>query len=335
MRTTAYWWNGSLVALVFFGLAACGGGGGNPAPAPAPQAARVALTSANYETATIEAAASGFSLANNASLNSLLIGVGASAAPRWTALGMQQFNKLPELFRLNSNHLVGASLVQTVACSQGGSATLTLSDNNGNGIADAGDRATFVFSNCIESAGTITGTLTLAVNTQSGAIGSYPFTVDVTMTFQALRVAVGTVVATADGNIRVASSRTGFQLGTDSISSTSFAVAATVAGTTYSRSISDYIAAVTYGASATSSTLQGVIGSSALGNANVSIKTTRPFLQFYTDPYPYDGVLVVSGANNGTATLTTLNNTQVSIALDANGDGTPEFTVTKLWSAIQ
>jgi hypothetical protein len=335
MKTTSRFLHGGALVLASAALAACGGGGGSSPAAPPVQAARVTLSAGNYEAAANEGTAAAMDMTSIATTNNVLIGVGSSAKPNWTAFGLQQVARLPELFRAGTNHLAGVSSTQTLACINGGTISATAVDNNGNGSLDAGDKATLVFTNCIESPATLNGTITLTVNTISGTPGSYPIALDVTMTFQGLRIVTPSLTAGADGNIRVASSRTGFQLGSDSITSTTFSESATVGATTYSRSIANFSAAVTYGATFTSSTIQGVIGSSALGNATIAISTPQPFLKFYTDAYPYTGVFVVTGANNGTATVTALNNTQVSIALDANGDGTPEVTVIKLWSAIQ
>lgn len=66
----------------------------------------------------------------------------------------------------------------------------------------------------------------------------------------------------------------------------------------------------------------------------VDITTPTPFRYTGLDEYPYPGVMVVTGANGGTGTLTSLSNTSYQLDIDEDGDGNLEQTTTGNWSSL-
>lgn len=66
----------------------------------------------------------------------------------------------------------------------------------------------------------------------------------------------------------------------------------------------------------------------------VDVTTPTPFRYTGFDEYPYPGVMVATGANGGTSTLTSLSNTSYQIDIDEDGDGNMEQTTTGNWSSL-
>jgi hypothetical protein len=58
----------------------------------------------------------------------------------------------------------------------------------------------------------------------------------------------------------------------------------------------------------------------------VDIDTTVTFVIMYGDDNPSSGVLTVTGANNSSARLTAISSTQCLVEVDADGDGTYEYS---------
>jgi len=88
----------------------------------------------------------------------------------------------------------------------------------------------------------------------------------------------------------------------------------------------------TSGAS-TSVSLSGTMSAQSLGGS-ITISTPQPLVQLSTDNYPSAGQVIVTGATGSAVRATVLDNTQVRVELDANGDGTYESTATVAWTTL-
>ena len=69
-------------------------------------------------------------------------------------------------------------------------------------------------------------------------------------------------------------------------------------------------------------------------HGHVDITTPTAFRYTGSNIYPYPGVMVATGANNSTTTLTSLSTTSYQLDIDENGDGNPEQTTTGNWSEL-
>jgi hypothetical protein len=58
----------------------------------------------------------------------------------------------------------------------------------------------------------------------------------------------------------------------------------------------------------------------------VSVATTETINQNYIDDYPNDGVFVVTGLSNTSATLTFINSISYKVDVDSDGNGSIDFT---------
>ena len=72
--------------------------------------------------------------------------------------------------------------------------------------------------------------------------------------------------------------------------------------------------------------------SSDLMGGSISVSTSSPILQNVSDPYPYDGVLVLTGANNSKVRMTAMGSGLPTglVQIDYDVDGTPGYETTEV-----
>lgn len=315
-------------------LAACGGGG-SQTPIVAQTAA---LTSANQNIAAQDTASASYLPMVGAQT---LTGAQVTDESVLFSLARAQLDKLPTyLAKAKANGtLIGAVQSETMACSFGGTVTASVTDADNNGVVSAGDSVTIAGNNCIEPEGTLTGSLSFAVNNLTGTFGSSSYSASMTMNFNGFSVTSSQFSANANGALTVSITANGMNTGGLTVSATSLSVAGTYAGVTRSRTLSNYSATstrspnLTYGYT-TSYTMSGTLTSSALSSQAISFTTSTPFVSRPSDYYPSSGVMVITGAANSKVKLTALSATQVKQELDANGDDIYEASTTVAWNTL-
>ena len=324
----------SIAALSMLSLVgACGGGG-----AATPAAPSALLNSANQHVAAQEA------------MTVFLIPVLAvellggvlfadESVPFGMARGpMEQFPT--HIARAKTNRVsAGGVQSQSIACPLGGSLTVSVTDADEDGIVSAGDAMTVVGDDCIEANGTLKGSWGVAINRVSGALGSSDYSAVIGMTFDRLSVSSTQLKAGVSGDLTLSVTLSGGNALEASVSSASLSVSGSYAGETRTRDLSNYRATLTRlphssDVYQTSYTVAGILSSSALSSQSISIETTTPFVQRYTDIYPVSGAMVLNGAGNSRVRLTTLSVVQLKQELDANGDGVYESTSMIDWSSL-
>lgn len=324
-----------LAVSVVSALAACGGGGGGQTPTVAQTAA---LNSANQNVAAQDAASTSSMPLLSAQT---LTGAQVTDESVLFSLARAQLDKLPTYLaqaKVNSA-LTGAVQSQTMACRFGGSLTASVTDADNNGVVSAGDSVTITGNNCIEPEGTLTGSLSFAVNSVIGTFGASSYSGSLTMTFNGFSVTSSQFSANANGALTVSVTANGLNTGSLTVSATSLSVAGTYAGITRSRTLANYSATSTRSPNSTygyitSYTMSGTLTSSALSSQAISFATSTPFVSRSSDYYPSSGVMVITGAANSKVKLTALSATQVKQELDANGDDIYEASVTVAWNTL-
>lgn len=101
--------------------------------------------------------------------------------------------------------------------------------------------------------------------------------------------------------------------------------------------LSGYSITVTYSNITNNYTIAatGTVSDAALNGTMSFSSSTVLAGNFNNNPdNPTSGVLLVTGANNSKLRVTALDNTNVQLAVDADGDGTYETTSTTTWAAI-
>lgn len=320
-------------------LYACGGGGGSSTADSTPTVTpTAALNSSNQDLAAQDTSTSSFMPLLGAKT---LTGAQTTDESVLFNIAREQMDKLSIYMadaKANST-LVGAVQSQIVACSNGGSLTVSATDADNNGAISAGDSVTISSNNCIESSGALSGSLGFVVNNTIGTFNSLNFSAGLTMIFSNFSVAKSQFSANVNGNLTFSIVASGLNATSATVSTPSLAVSGTYGGTTRTRSLANYSATFARTPSptytyVTSYTLNGFLTSSSLSSQAISFATPTPIVTRYTDYYPSSGVLLITGGNNSKIRVTAMSNTQVTQELDANGDGTYESNSTVSWNTL-
>jgi hypothetical protein len=314
-------------------LAACGGGGDSPSQ---PNSEKVTITSANQNAVVRASVNAGLSVST---AQGRAGGVSpASVADRAHALGgvMQRAMAAAHASRKGiasaTVHPL-ASATDTEPCGLSGTITVTIDDKDGNSALSGGDVVTASFAQCKDSAAssingaiviTLTGTPTA---TQLAANAN----------FQSVAVVQDGVTSTLAGNVTVAESDLPLDTQTTlTVGSGGLTAATTSSGYNDTVSFASGFVIRTDEASSGASTsvsLSGTMSAQSLGGS-ITIATPQALVQLGADNYPSAGQVIVTGASGSAVRATVLDDTQVTVDLDANGDGTYESTTTVAWTSL-
>lgn len=317
-------------ALVLATLAACGGGGGD-SPAPTTPATvpttPLTLSASNADTA----AARGYEAATG-----LFDASGSAAGQLKSTAGASVFD--PTRFvlahlRTRADAASGGATgkaVQTLsdACPGGGGIRVTAEDRNGNGQTDAGDSASFTFTDCVSDGVRVSGSMAFAFQSYSSTAAAD--TVAVTVTFSALTAVDASGAATLSGDMTLSARIAKVAPLTSDVTLSGTSLTATEGGQT--RTITGYSGRVTLDdtAGTYSYTVSGTASGTGIdGYLAVSTPTPIAGRQGAT---PTAGVLLLSGANQGAVRITVDAPTGVRVDLDANGDGAVDSTKSLTWA---
>ena len=319
-------------------LVACGGGGGSDSPvAPTgPSTAALAtITPANYVAVAQE------SLSSNAFLldaTSLVVGAQVSDSSTLVRFGQSQLSKTPGRIANASVQAVGATQTFTEQCDGGGTLTVVENDRNGNQQADEGDSVVLTANNCSFDGAVLNGELSVILNSTTGNLDGYPYTLSGTLSYKNLTAQSSTTRIVANGRMTMNVDARGNFNQSVALAIDSFAVRRTYAGVTSSQTLTKYDTSlkVSPAGSGTNwaSSVRGTLTSSTIDSKAVSIDTPTPFVRSGNQAYPASGQAIIIGAAGSKVQVTAINATTVKIELDADGNGTYETTVSKPWREI-
>ncbi len=314
----------SLLALASAAmLAACGGGGGGDSGGSS--STQLAITSDNA-TAAARAGVAGM-------VTSEMAGTADSGI-----FGSSSINGIVDLQTRRAQSLAAHALAQgrsqiaasaTVNCAVSGSMTVNFDDNNGNGAFDAvGESISISSANCVQDAGSsLSGAFTLTLNQFTSLTN---LTLGLSFSNFSASDATSGMSAAINGSLTAArSSATLVTVRSDALT-----VGLTANGSSHSYSAQGLVATVDANSTRTQQTLSGTFSSSDFGGKSVKVSTPVAVQTLAADDYPSSGTVLVEGATGSVVKLEAVNATQVRQSLDANGDGTFESTVVKLWSDL-
>lgn len=319
-------------------LVACGGGGGGsagtpPAPSTATQAT---ITPANYVAVAQEALSSNSFLLE---ATSLVVGAQVSDSSTLIRFGQSQLSKTPGRIANASVQAVGATQTFTEQCAGGGTLTVVENDLNGNQQADAGDSVALTANNCSFDGQVLNGQLSVTLISAAGNFESgYPYTLSGTLSFNNLTAQSSTTRVAANGSMTMNIDARSDVDQSLALAIDSFAISRTYAGVTSSQTLTKYdtslkVSPAGSGANWTSS-FRGTLASSVIDSKAVSIDTPVAFVRSSSQTYPASGQATILGAAGSKVRVTATSATDLTIDLDADGNGTYETTVTKRWNEI-
>ncbi|KQV49405.1 hypothetical protein ASC95_17545 [Pelomonas sp. Root1217] len=327
-----------------FGLAACGGGGGsagvpgNPAP---PDSSLLNVNAGNYQALGQATVSSAFYLGDAGGTlsgagvggNLRLLRQAADVARR--AVGEARARAAQFQPGLSS----GADLRQTLSCSGGGAAVLSISDANNNGNIDIGDAVTLDAQACQEDGSILQGRISLSMQALTGVFYGNSFNATLAMTLTAFSATHGGDSVQGDGTLSLTLSETPAGVSELSLSTPRLVLSGQLGGQAFSTTLTDILLTLRVepqvGGRKSSLSYSGGLSSSNLGNQQVLITTRLPLVATGSDAYPSGGQWVVKGSGNSTLRITSLNATQARLELDTQGDGVNETQVVKTWAELR
>jgi hypothetical protein len=219
---------------------------------------------------------------------------------------------------------------ETVACDVGGSVTMTGDIANPMTLS-AGDRITLDYDACDDGVSVTDGVFSFTVTSFSGDLASGMFALGTRVDLTAFQIVAAGETVTANGDISVTLDTRMSPLLTVSLAVSSLAVGSngashTLTGFVATQTINEATAEYTFDSS-------GTVSSSAFVGA-VNFDTTETFAGTGVD-YPANGEMLVTGADNGTIRIIALDNVNVRLEVDGNGDGTLDAVIDTTWDALR
>ena len=324
--------NSVLLLSAAAGLAACGGGSGGGSDSGA-SADPVAISSANAPQVA--------GAAYNASGSLEGAGLGGAgfltgAVTETTAGGVDMVEVIIAQLKASQswfeNHaaafVTGAVVTATENCTDGGSFSFTLNDADDNQDLSTGDSLSATFSSCSEAGTVMNGTISINNLVISGDPLAPPYTLQLTIQANNFSVTENSETASLNGAMTLSQSTGDGVSFTNSISGTSMALNETGGSAT----LSAFQLSSTENGSAYTLDMNATVSSSEIGGA-VTIVTDATF-QGVEPNDPFTGQATITGANNSSVTLIAVDSVNVTLEVDADGDGVPEDIIPTTWDAL-
>lgn len=225
----------------------------------------------------------------------------------------------------------------TYPCPGGGTMTLSIVDAPPLGVISTGDSASFAFSDCSVDTGgetvTMDGSLAFQV---TDAIDVPPpgFDAVVRFTFSNLTMASGTETITVSGGFSIHAISPDDVVVTTVVTGDSLRASISGPGLSESASIEDFDDERTEdeGTGAFTVTTRGTIYESEIGG-EVDYETTAPLEG--TDPNPPGaGTLLVTGGGGTSMLVVAVDEVNVRLDVDTDGDGIRETVIDTTWAAL-
>jgi hypothetical protein len=314
-----------LLVLVALSLSSCGGGGGGSSASPYTGLATPAVVTASNADNVARQAFQGGDLGANVTLAPARSGdaravAGQPMAARPAALTLVQILTKVSTAALppspagkgpSPRAVVTESGVIDDGWGQGGQARYTISADNVSGVFTG----TFVFDNFHgDGGGTINGNVGV-----SGVVSQD--SMQILFDFHSVRMVDGAEDVTAIGTVELVSGTAGGNATLDIVFRDN-ANAKTVW-------LSNFTVGVTEGTGSTDVRMFGRIYLHDYGY--VDIHTEAGFIYPTGSTLPTSGAITLTGSNNCRARLTVVDATTYTVELDADGNGSYEWTVTHAW----
>jgi hypothetical protein len=337
----------SLGAVIL--AAGCGGGGGGSSGGGGnniPTAA-VQITATNATAVAKGANTSAQSMAKSGAGQATAVAVVAQPSGFSRSvldISLAQFARVRGLQLTQSGGAVGviSGFPMTNPCSPSGTMTMDIQDKDNSGTINSGDVLVMSFSSCNNGTTTDNGSMTFTLTSLGGSLGQ-PGTMASPVAdtfalafnnFSSKDNATG-ATETINGDIAFSTSNDGTNI-TGTMSGTSISMTSSVDGgfsmTNYSISFTD---AITQTATSPNTFSFNMTTASTVAGGSITIATTTPFTGVGSGN-PTAGVMVITGANNSTLTLTANSNgTTVGLSVSDTTTSPPTVTTsTVTWAQI-
>jgi hypothetical protein len=314
-------------------LAACGGGGSS-----GDGSSVLMLDAANHVGAGQAALATGLQFEES---SELIVGAQVQRQDDGALLelALDALRRVGPALSSSPPLATGVVITSTVRCDNAeGSYVLAVDDADHDNRFDAGDTATFTFTNCVLDGDAANGKVAIRVNALSGDLDGSVYDGRFTVTMTALSLTGASGSYTGNGALDVDLVGTAARTGSSRVATSGFTSTGRFGSVQSTRTITRFTvneSHVPEGAGERRTLrFEGTLSSTGLEGRSISVATTTPFVVAAGSLYPAQGQAVVSGAFGSTLRLTAVDATSVRFELDANGDGQYEQTSTRPWSEL-
>lgn len=259
----------------------------------------------------------------------------ATTAASLASASIKQLDRTLELAFIS--RATGLSNTLTVNCERGGTATITLTAANA-GQVSRGDSATVTANNCVDGNDTANGAINLAFDNITGTPSSTSaWNAAMTVTFTNFSYNEGDETNTANGALTLAYNQTARRNATFSLTGPEVRLITVEDGEVADRSLTGFNTSGSLNGDVLTYRTAFVLSGEdlpRLGDGPYTVATTTDFVQ-QEGSNPNAGVLTVTASDRSSLTLTTINDEDVGLALDANGDGSADLSMITTWDALE
>ncbi len=310
--------------LIAASMVACGGSSGGGSVTPPVQVVPVEITAAN---APFVASDSMNAAAFSMEVGEFWVILGAESAPgMFSKLGKVPARGISKIISPVFEIPVGPI---TEPCWISG--TITMSGN----LADpqtitVGDTISVVFSMCDDGDGQVLdGGMDITITAFSGSLDTYLFEMGMTVSIASLSVDDGGTVgpAVVDGSFNLLIDTYSYPVTKTTVSGDSLSMVAGTRSVTMEDFDSD--TEVDAGTLTMTMTASGKVESDRF-DGQATYTTEVPFVSYF-DGNPYEGEMLITGANDATIRIIALDAEMVRLEMDYDGDGAVDETLDMTW----
>jgi hypothetical protein len=304
-------------------LAACGGGGGSDSEVVVPPPVAVVITANNYAVVSsdsLNAAAFGGELGD-------LTGTGILGGPASPGM-MSKLDRLPGVGMGKVYGQVSEATIGPITedCIIGGTVTLTVTVADPNTVT-AGDSISMSFSMCDDGDGQVLdGDMDMVFTGFSGDLNSGLYLISVSVTLGSLSMDDGGLAAVVDGAFDMTTDTRAYPVTTSTVSGDLLTLQAE--GRSLTMKTFSTTTVFDGGAMSFSVTAEGIVASSRF-DGEAAYETIVPFTG--NTGNPYEGELLITGADGATITVIALDEVNVRLIMDYDGDGAEDDSIDLTW----
>ena len=318
-------------------LVACGGSDNDDlkdGSGADPDTSTGVLTTANYVPVAQAALTTNAYLLDAASIS---IGAQVSNSNMLVEFGQDQLRKLSRRVAATPVQALGAVETDEEKCSGGGKVVFQYNDANNNGREDRGDYFVVNAQNCSDQGMVLNGQLKLTLDAATeGDLDSDRYKMSATAVYTNLTATAAGTSVTGNGSMGFIFEAQGYNAQEVTARASSFTVTTVSGGQTSSQTLKNYEVSLRTRPSGnqqvSTSSVNGTFTDSAFASQPLTVKTTQPFVRLSNDRYANQGEIMVMDGKNAKVRATVTSATTLSIGLDADGNGSYETNVNKLWS---
>ena len=320
-------------------LAACGGGGGGGGnESTTPATSGWAINSANAQDVGARTYNLSAGLSSQVGNSSNLVGGVAVSAPAsgLIDLSLQQLYLALHAVPAAPGLVAGVTVNETVACTHGGSAVVTINVANTAQLSP-GDSLAISANNCQMDTAKLNGGFTVTFNSISGTPSpAGAWNASLTVNYTGFTSISGADTVSASGDMSMQITQISAQDMSISASGNTLAIGVNSNGSSAEATLSNYSYTGAFKSGVTSFSANYALSGNLpkLGNVAYTVKTSTEFKKQAGLAFPSQGVMTVTAADHSTVTLTVIDGNNVSVGLDKNGDGVTDETVATTWTAL-